>query len=493
MAFPARTFRRLRRYHFDYDLDAPQNALHPSADSRKPRSIGSNETSVEFSTAQKCSNKNYYELIAYGEMIYYRYQDSANVWTWLFSFIPGTSFYVNRTKLEVVNRFLQRKIQENFAKRQASVPDPDIVSYEGDLSKKAKIKIFSYQKKSITYFPGWTKTLIVILLAVLMIGLVLTGVGALASLGVLGATASGAMVSSGIVFGQTVVGSFLFSLTTSAYFIGFGSAVAGVAASLLFHEWLRPGYLLRFIPFVGHHATQINTKYSLMSIWDKVLFSQEIKEQKYSKSECTVVVRWSPGNFIRFLSNPLRWVEAILQLAQSLVFRVAEIKSERNEASSFWRAALKQVVGEYMIGLALAPISFVKYITDIPFFVVKSVIDLPRTLYKTTCGEMPKQQRDEIPAHLRVLHPPVRPSAFVPSASSPSPPVGRPAVTGQQTGLGTSGFNNVPLTPANLAARQGFLGATGDVPLGTNSHPEPGTQTHHTNLHSDHTSPLNTP
>jgi hypothetical protein len=318
MAFPARTFRRLRRYHFDKSHpDETKGMRPPQYRLPKSRLRNADGESVEFRAVKKYNSKSYYDLKSCGEKVYYRYIDSLNIWTWLFSFLPGTSYHTDRIKLEVINQFLQKKIEDDFAKRQETVPEPNTVVYDRDMSQRARAKIFSYQKKSITYFPGWTKTIIVILLAVLMIGLVLTGVGALASLGIFGASVNGVMVSSGFVFSQTAVGSFLFSLTTSGYFIGFGSTAAGMTASLLFHEWLRPGYLLRFVPFVGRHATQLNNKQSLTDILNKVLVSHEIREQKYSKKESNVVERWSPGNIIRFISNPLRWIEAVLRFCFS--------------------------------------------------------------------------------------------------------------------------------------------------------------------------------
>jgi hypothetical protein len=164
------------------------------------------------------------------------------------------------------------------------------------------------------------------------------------------------------------------------------------------------------------------------------------------------------------------------------------------------------VVGEYIIGLALAPISFVKYITDIPFFVVKSVIyDLPRSIYKATCGDMPKPQRDEIYLpRQQELRPvcgsdAVSPPQVVASSSAlATHPISRPAMSSsatrplpqqqaaQQTGSGLRGFTHT-YSQAELATNLGAFSARPILP------PNAAPQNHrigHSGSSAESTSPI---
>ena len=427
MAFPARTYKRLRNYHFLSDgpttMSFSRDLLHVISDKEPHSSTVVPKPSSTDPLFVSYQSMNYNQLIGKGEDVYAKFQKRMNIWTWPFSFLPwpAKSLYQQRKELAAINEVLQWKIAENIDQRNKKSyrelpPNTTVIDGgSGNLSE-GKTRPFFYShlflgwKKETIYFPSWKKTVFFALLLVLAIALALTGVGALASLGVFGVAVNSLLTSMGVAMGHSVIGAFalswvihplmafvvapLLAWTSNVVFIAIASAIAGVSASLLLNEWIRPGYLLRFIPFVGRHAIYTNETKSLKAIVRKVLISQEIREVNHlylfsdpSKNN-NEPYPLSVEGLLRFIFNPLRWVEALLQLVQGAVFRVIEWGAVPGKPSPFLRAFLKQAIGEWVIGTVLAPISVIKYLGDIPFFVAKSVFyDLGHSIYHAFSGD----------------------------------------------------------------------------------------------------------
>lgn len=248
---------------------------------------------------------------------------------------------------------------------------------------------FEHKLKRAVLVPSWGKIAIVALLSLLMFAIALTGIGALAELGVLGSFFTfGVLVAIGKLTISTFASLAAFFSTSTLNFAIITTAISGFLATGFFQELRSPG---RFLHDMFFSVEVQNNKASFRNWIVAIPFLSPILEVSYESIFHHDVVSLRKDWFersINFLLNPVKLITGTLnfiELTLDLMIEAGATKGYQSSPAGFIAKSLIHAIFD----LIRMPLNLLETIFNIPFLVLKNII------YMTSCGECASDVKPE--------------------------------------------------------------------------------------------------
>lgn len=284
---------------------------------------------------------------------YLVYEEEINILTWLPSFIPGTRAYEIRKNLAEANETLEALVIEDL-KNQFS--DQPLLQFKNET------ELLS------SPFKAWG----MVLLTVLFLAIALTGIGALAGLGIFGSALAGFALAKGALNLCTII---LGAAQVNFLSLSIIAGISGYLSSLFFSEWQCPGFLLNLIPY-GHPLISKNIKISLDHVFGIFLATNNLLTDEFAEQPSISV-----ANTVAFILNPAQWALNILSFTFIGLARLLEIGTEEGKETPIPQWILKSAI-HIIISLVEVPLYPIAWLVSLPFHLVKGIFyDLPVAIH----------------------------------------------------------------------------------------------------------------